>query len=138
MDLVSLNPEFDLFNPEWPLRLANEYSPPAKFVHEAGDRVGQALNSLVAGGCIISGGVVRESVLFRRVRVNSYSDVRRSVLFDEVDIGRHAKVRNAIIDKNVRVPPETRIGYDLEQDKARGFTVTDNGIVVVPKNYRFT
>jgi glucose-1-phosphate adenylyltransferase len=138
MDLVSINPEFDLFNPDWPLRIANEYSPPAKFVHESGDRVGHALNSLVAGGCIISGGVVRESVLFRRVRVNSYADVKRSVLFDEVDIGRHAKVQNAIIDKNVRVPPETRIGFDLEQDRARGFTVTDNGIVVVPKNYRFT
>lgn len=138
MDLVSINPEFDLFNPEWPLRIANEYSPPAKFVHESGERVGRALNSLVAGGCIISGGVVRESVLFRSVRVNSYSDVRRSVLFDGVDIGRHAKVQNAIIDKNVRVPPETRIGFDLESDRARGFTVTDNGIVVVPKNYRFT
>ncbi|XXF79838.1 glucose-1-phosphate adenylyltransferase [Myxococcaceae bacterium GXIMD 01537] len=138
MDLVSVNPEFDLFNPEWPMRLASEFSPPAKFVHESGERVGRALNSLLAGGCIVSGGVVRESVLFRRVRVNSYADVRRSVLFDEVDIGRHAKVQNAIIDKNVRVPPETRIGFDLEQDRARGFTVTDGGIVVVPKNYKFT
>jgi glucose-1-phosphate adenylyltransferase len=137
MDLVSVNPEFDLYNPQWPLRTANESSPPAKFVHEAGDRVGRALNSLVAGGCIISGGVVRESILFRWVRVNSYSEVFRSVIFDEVDVGRHAQIKNAIIDKGVRVPPNTKIGHDLEHDKARGFTVTDNGIVVVPKGYKF-
>ncbi|MFY0527334.1 glucose-1-phosphate adenylyltransferase [Archangium gephyra] len=137
MDLVSVDPEFDVFNPEWPLRTAVEYSPPAKFVHESGERMGRALNSMVAGGCIISGGTVRESILFRRVRVNSYSLVERSVLFDEVDIGRHAKVKNAIIDKDVRVPPNARIGYDLVADKARGFTVTDNGIVVVPKGYKF-
>ncbi|SEU37039.1 glucose-1-phosphate adenylyltransferase [Stigmatella erecta] len=137
MDLVSVNPEFDLYNPEWALRTANEYSPPAKFVHESGDRMGRALNSLVAGGCIVSGGTVRESILFRWARVNSYAEVERSVLFDGVDIGRHAKVKNAIIDKGVRVPPNARVGYDVEQDKARGFTVTDTGIVVVPKNYRF-
>jgi glucose-1-phosphate adenylyltransferase len=137
MDLISVNPEFDLYNPQWPLRTANEYSPPAKFVHESGDRVGRALNSLIAGGCIISGGVVRESILFRWVRVNSYAEVHRSVIFDEVDIGRHAQIKNAIIDKGVRVPANTKIGHDLEQDKARGFTVTDNGIVVVPKGYKF-
>lgn len=137
MDLVSVNPEFDVFNPEWPLRTDNEFSPPAKFVHEAGERVGRALNSMVAGGCIISGGTVRESLLFRRARVNSYALVERSVILDEVDIGRHAQVRNAIIDKDVRVPPGERIGYDLEQDRARGFTVTENGIVVVPKGYKF-
>ncbi len=138
MDLVSVNPEFDLYNPQWPLRTANEYSPPAKFVHESGDRVGRALNSLVAGGSIISGGMVRESILFRWVRVNSYSEVFRSVLLDEVEVGRHVQIKNAIIDKGVKVPANTRIGHDLEQDKARGFTVTDNGIVVVPKGYKFT
>ncbi|OJH36487.1 glucose-1-phosphate adenylyltransferase [Cystobacter ferrugineus] len=137
MDLVSANPEFDVFNPEWPLRTAVEFSPPAKFVHEAGERMGRALDSMVAGGSIISGGTVRQSILSRRVRVNSYSLVERSVLFDEVDIGRHAQVKNAIIDKGVRVPPHTKIGHDREQDKARGFTVTDTGIVVVPKNYSF-
>ncbi|MCP3139481.1 glucose-1-phosphate adenylyltransferase [Pyxidicoccus xibeiensis] len=137
MDLVSVNPEFDIFNAEWPLRTASEYSPPAKFVHESGERVGRALNSMVAGGCIVSGGLVRESILFRRVRVNSYAKVERSVVFDEVDIGRHAQVKNAIIDKGVRVPPNAKIGFDLEADKARGFTVTESGIVVVPKGYRF-
>ncbi|MWR20559.1 glucose-1-phosphate adenylyltransferase, partial [Helicobacter pylori] len=138
MDLVQVTPEFDLFNPEWPLRTANYFSPPAKFVHEAGNRIGQSFNSLVAGGCIISGGTVRESVLFRRVRINSYSLVERSVLFDEVEVGRNAKIRNAIIDKNVKIPPGTEIGYDLEADRARGFTVTASGIVVVAKSFRFT
>ncbi|MFY0582313.1 hypothetical protein ACN28S_55775 [Cystobacter fuscus] len=80
---------------------------------------------------------MRQSILSRRVRVNSYSLVERSVLFDEVDIGRHAHVKNAIIDKGVRVPPHAKIGHDLAADKARGFTVTDSGIVVVPKNYKF-
>ena len=137
MDLVSINPEFDLYNPEWPLRTANESSPPAKFVHDGGDRVGRALNSLLAGGCIVSGGTVRESILFRRARVNSYSEVNNSILLDEVDVGRHARVRNAIVDKNVRIPPGTEVGYDLDADRARGLIVTDGGITVVPKNFRF-
>jgi glucose-1-phosphate adenylyltransferase len=137
MDLVSVSPEFDLYNPEWPLRTVNTDSPPAKFVHEGGDRTGRALNSLIAGGVIISGSTVRESILFRRVRVNSYSDVRRSVLFDEVEVGRHCKIQNTIIDKDVIVPAGTVIGYDLAQDRERGFKITESGIVVVPKSYRF-
>ncbi len=137
MDLISVKPEFDIYNPEWPLRTANADSPPAKFVHEEGDRRGQALNSLVAGGVIISGGTVRESLLFRRVRVNSYASVERSVVFDEVEIGRHCHIKNAIIDKNVIVPPNTRIGFDKEEDEGRGFKITERGIVVVPKSYKF-
>ncbi|MDX2006215.1 MAG: glucose-1-phosphate adenylyltransferase [Meiothermus sp.] len=137
MDLVQVTPEFDLFNPEWPMRAANFNSPPAKFVHEAGARVGQAFNSLIAGGTIVSGGTVRESVIFRRNRINSYALVEKSILLDEVEIGRYAKVKNAIIDKNVRIPPNFEVGYDLEADRARGFTVTAEGIVVVPKSYRF-
>ncbi len=137
MDLIQVTPEFDLYNPEWPLRAANFNSPPAKFVHEAGARTGQAFNSLIAGGCIISGGTIRESVIFRRTRINSYALVERSVLFDEVEVGRYAKLRNTIVDKNVVIPPHTEIGYDLEADRARGFTVTPEGIVVVPKSYRF-
>ncbi len=137
MDLVSVVPQFDLFNPEWPLRTANLFSPPAKFVHETGERIGQAFNSLLAGGVIVSGGTVRESVLFRRVRINSYSLVENAVLFDDVEVGRHAKIKNAVIDKNVRVPEGVEIGYDLETDRARGFTVTPGGVVVIPKGYRF-
>jgi len=137
MDLVAVTPEFDLFNPEWPLRAANFNSPPAKFVHEAGNRTGQSFNSLIGGGTIISGGTVRESVIFRRNRINSYALVERSILFDEVEVGRYAKLKNVIVDKNVRIPPNTTIGYDLEADRARGFTVTPEGIVVVGKSYRF-
>ncbi len=137
MDLISVSPEFDLYNPEWPLRTVNTDSPPAKFVHEGGDRTGHALNSLVGGGVIVSGGTVRESILFRRVRVNSYSEVNRSVLFDEVEIGRHCKIQNAIIDKDVIVPAGTTIGFDLEADRARGFKITESGIVVVSKSYKF-
>lgn len=137
MDLVSAKPEFDLYNPEFPLRTAMEFSPPAKFVHEAGDRTGRALNSLLAGGVIVSGGTVRESVVSRRVRVNSYAELNRSVVLDEVEIGRHCRIQNAIIDKNVHIPPGTQIGYDLEEDRARGFVVTESGVVVVPKSYNF-
>lgn len=137
MDLVAVVPEFDLYNPQWPLRTANLFSPPAKFVHEAGARTGQAFNSLLAGGVIVSGGTVRSSVLSRRVRVNSFSSVERSVLFEDVVVGRHAKVKNAIIDKQVDIPPGTTIGYDLAQDAERGFRITEQGIVVVPQAYRF-
>lgn len=137
MDLVAERPTFDLFNPEWPLRTANLFSPPAKFVREEEGRVGQAINSLIAGGVVVSGGTVRQSVLFRRVRVNSWSQVEQSVLFDDVVVGRHARIQNAVIDKEVVVPEGTEIGYDLEQDRARGFTVTKNGVVVVPKGYVF-
>ena len=138
MDLVAVKPEFDLYNDDWPLRTSSEFSPPAKFVHEGGDRTGHALNSLAAGGVIISGAVVRDSILFRRARVNSYSTVERSVVFDDSTVGRHCTIRNTIIDKNVQVPPGTQIGVNLDDDRARGFEVTDKGVVVVPKSYRFS
>src|SRR5690554_3290038 len=137
MDLVDVVPEFDLFNEEWPLRTSAEFSPPAKFVHDLDDRRGQALNSLLAGGVIISGSTVRESVLARRVRTHSHSLVERSVLFDNVTVGRHALIRNAIIDKNVNIPEGTQIGVNPDDDRARGFTVTAQGVVAVPKGYRF-
>ena len=137
MDLISVNPEFDIYNADWPLRTSSEFSPPAKFVHESDGRRGQAFNSIMAGGAIISGGTVRDSVLARAVHVHSYSLAENCVLFDNVHIGRHSQVKRAIIDKDVIVPPNTRIGYDLEEDRARGFTVTENGVVVVPKSYTF-
>ena len=138
MDLVAVEPEFDLHNPAWPLRGATEFSAPAKFVHEEENRRGQAFNSLVAGGVITSGSTIRESILSRRVRVNSYSLVERSVLFDDVEIGRHCLIRNAIIDKNITVPNNTEIGVDPEADYARGYTITDQGVVAIPKDYVFT
>jgi glucose-1-phosphate adenylyltransferase len=137
MDLVDIEPEFDLFNDEWPLRTSAEFSPPAKFVHEESGRTGRALNSLVAGGVILSGCTVRHSLLARRVRVHSYSTVENSVLFDDVEIGGGCVIRNAIIDKNVTIPPGTQIGVDPDEDRARGFTVTEKGIVAVPKSYSF-
>ncbi len=137
MDLVSINPEFDIYNPEWPLRTSSEYSPPTKFVHESEGRRGQAFNTILAGGVIISGATVRDSVVARSVRIHSYAVVESSVLFDNVEIGRHSHIRRTIIDKDVIVPPGTRIGINLEEDRTRGFTVTENGIVVVPKGYVF-
>ncbi len=138
MDLVAVKPEFDLYNEEWPLRTSAEYSAPAKFVHEEEGRRGQAFNSLVAGGVIISGATVRHSVVFRRVRVNSYATVENSVLFDNVTVGRHARVVNAILDKNVTVPDGVTVGVDPEADRARGLVVTDSGLVCVPKGYKFS
>ena len=137
MDLVSINPEFDIYNPEWTLRTSSEFSPPAKFVHESDGRKGQAFNTIMAGGAIISGGTVRDSILARNVRTHSYSLVESSVLFEDVEVGRHAHLRRCIVDKNVVIPPGTKIGLNLEEDRARGFTVTDNGVVVVPKGYTF-
>ena len=137
MDLVAVTPSFDLYNEAWPLRGSAEFSAPAKLVHEELERRGQAFNSLMAGSVIISGGTVRNSVLSRRTRVNSYSLVENSVLLDEVVVGRRCHVRNAIIDKNVELPEGTQIGLDPDDDRARGFTVTDSGVVVVPKSYRF-
>ncbi|MEZ4629411.1 MAG: glucose-1-phosphate adenylyltransferase [Deinococcales bacterium] len=137
MDLVAVSPEFDIFNHEWPLRTSSEFSPPAKFVHEEDGRRGQAFNSMVAGGVIVSGAMLRNSLLSRRVHVHSYSLVEDSVIFDNCSIGRNCTIRKTIIDKNVNIPSNTQIGVNLEDDRARGFTVTENGVVVVPKSYVF-
>ena len=137
MDLVAADPEFDIYNNDWPLRTSSEFSPPAKFVHEEETRRGQAFNSLVAGGVIISGSTIRHSVLSRRGRVNSYNTIENSVIFDDVDIARNCHINNTIIDKDVTIPEGTEIGINLDDDRARGLTVTEKGIVVVPKGYRF-
>lgn len=133
MDLVTINPTFDLYNPEWPVLTWHFPYPPAKFVHEAGDRSGRALNSIVSGGVIVSGGTVRRSILSPQVRINSFSKVEDSVLFENVNVGRGAVIRRAIIDKNVHIPAGDKIGVDLDRDRER-FTVSDGGVVVVAKD----
>jgi glucose-1-phosphate adenylyltransferase len=135
MDLVSVNPELNLYDPEWNVRTYHPQLPPPKFVFAQADlpdpRVGHAVDSIVCNGSILSGGAVSRSILGYQVRVNSWATVEDSILFDNVEIGRHARVRRAIIDKNVCVPEGMEIGYDIEQDRARGFTVTESGIVVI-------
>jgi glucose-1-phosphate adenylyltransferase len=138
-DLVSVSPAFSLYNPTWPLYSAYYPSPPAKFVFadEKTNRLGIATDSMVSEGCIISGGHVDRSILGPRVRINSFSDVSESILFDDVHIGRHAQVRRAILDKGVVVPAGMTIGYDEAADRRR-FTVTEEGVVVVPKGMDLT
>ena len=134
MDLVSVTPLFNLYNPRWPLISAPLHLPPAKFVFAdaQSQRIGIATDSMVSDGSIISGGTINRCVLHPRVRIHSYSDVDESILMDGVEVGRHSKIRRTIIDKGVKIPPGTTIGYDVELDRQR-FTVTDSGIVVVSK-----
>jgi glucose-1-phosphate adenylyltransferase len=134
MDLVSVQPAFNLYNQRWPIRTGYTHDPPAKFVFrdEANARVGIATESLVSLGCIISGGRIHRSVLSNRVRVNSFSHIEDSVLFENVVIGRHVKIRRAIIDKDVEIPSGTEIGYNLAEDRKRWF-VSEGGVVVIPK-----
>jgi len=135
MDLVSVEPAFDLYDMNWPIRTYQPQYPPAKTVFaggENGQRMGLVLDSIVSNGCIISGGKVQNSVLSPAVRINSYSEVSESVVMDGVKIGRHARVRRAIIDKDVVVPPGTIIGFDRENDE-KHFTVSENGVVVIPQ-----
>ncbi|MDD3983270.1 MAG: glucose-1-phosphate adenylyltransferase [Candidatus Omnitrophica bacterium] len=135
LDLVQVDPVFNLYDREWPLRTYQEQCPPAKTVfagEEITGRVGLVLDSLVSGGCIVSGGRVQRSVLAPQVRVNSYSQISDSILMEGVNVGRYAKIKNAIIDKDVNIPQGMVIGYDAQEDRKR-FFVTDNGIVVVAK-----
>lgn len=135
MDLVSVTPQLNLYDPEWPILTYQPPYPPAKTVLIEGERVGIALNSIISNGCIISGGSVKRSILSPRVMVHSYAEIEDSILFEGVDIGRYSKIRRTIIDKEVRIPQEMEIGYNLDED-AKRFTVTGSGIVVVPKGIR--
>jgi glucose-1-phosphate adenylyltransferase len=135
MDLNDVKPELNLYNRQWPVRSTSYPDPPAKFVFDETNRRGEALDSIVSGGCILSGGLVRKSVLGRGVRVHTGALVEGCVIMDNCDIGRHAKVRRAILDKNVRVPEGATVGYDAEADRARGWHVTDSGIVVIGREH---
>ncbi len=133
IDLISINPIFNLYNTEWPLFTGYAGLPPAKFVHAGPGRLGHASDSLVSPGVIVSGATVSGSVLSPGVYLRSWSSVSDSVVLDGVTVGRHAQIHRAILDKNVVVAERARVGLDPEQDRARGFTVSESGITVVPK-----
>ena len=138
MDLVDVDPVLNLYDREWPIRTYQPQLPPPKFVFfdeglREQARRGEAHDSMVCQGCIVSGGHVRRSILSPNVRVNSFALVENSILFDGVDVGRHCRIRRAIIDKEVSIPPNTTVGYDLDHDRQRGFTITEQGVVVIAK-----
>lgn len=138
LDLVAVDPLFNLYDQQWPIRTYQGQYPPAKFVFAQdyqGGRMGVALDSIVCGGCIISGGRVQTSVLSPNVRVQDHADVRESVIMENVIIGEHCRIRRAIIDKDVIIPPKSEIGYDREADAQR-FTVTESGLVVISKGMK--
>jgi glucose-1-phosphate adenylyltransferase len=130
MDLRTVRPALNLYNRQWPLRTSSYPDPPAKFAFDELNRRGEAIDTIVSGGCILSGGRVRGSILGRGVKVHTGALVEDSVIMDNCDIGRRAKIRRAILDKNVRVPEDAVIGYDSEQDH-KLYHVTESGIVVV-------
>jgi len=134
MDVVAVSPVFNLYDKEWPIRTHQRQYPPAKFVFAESGRTGSAVDSIVSAGCIVSGGMVKNSILSPDVRVNSYSDVEDSIIFSHVNIGRHCKIKKAIIDRDVHIPEGTVIGFDPEADKQNYF-VTETGITVVTRDY---
>ncbi|MGM0384385.1 MAG: glucose-1-phosphate adenylyltransferase [Actinomycetota bacterium] len=138
MDLITVQPVFNLYNYEWPLYTGYASLPPAKFVYGHQDRIGHALDSIVSPGVIVSGGEVVNSVLSPGVRMHSWSSVRGSVVLDNAVINRNTVVNQAILDKNVVLEEGAQVGIDHEHDRARGFTVTEGGITVVPKGLRIT
>ena len=139
MDLIAVEPVLNLYNERWPIHSTMRPLAPAKFVFadKDGDRMGFATDSMVSPGCVISGGRIDHSVLFPKVRINSYATVERSILMDGVVVGRYSQLRNVIVDKHVDIPPRTQIGHDHDLDRKRGLHVSEEGIVVVPKGFCF-
>ena len=138
MDLCAVHPVFNLYNDQWPILTQVPSQPPAKFVHDDGDRVGRAINSIVSNGVIVSGGLVRNSVLSPGARMDSWARVNRAVMLHNSRVNRHAVVENAILDKNVIVLEGATVGVDKEHDRARGFVVSAGGITVVRKGQLVT
>ena len=132
-DLIAVHPIFNLYNYDWPLYTGYTGLPPAKFVHAGPGRMGHAADSIVSPGVLISGAQAAGSVLSPGVHLHSWSNVSNSVLMDDVQVHRYAHVHRAIVDKNVIVNERARIGVDHDEDRARGFTVTESGLTVVPK-----
>jgi glucose-1-phosphate adenylyltransferase len=136
MDLIEVTPEFNLYDQNWPIRTRTFQAPPAKFVFAyEGNRMGLAVDSMVSPGCIISGGRVKRCVLGPFVRVHSYCEIDQSILMPRVTIGRYSRVRKAIIDEDVSLPPNSRVGFDADDDRAHGYVVTESGITVVPSPF---
>lgn len=133
MDLLKPKPPFNLFNSKWPIKTDFYNSPPVKFRWNENERMGMATDSMIAEGCIISGGQLTKCVLSPNVRINSFSYINESILMSGVNVGRHSELKRVIVDKNVIIPPYTKIGFNKDEDLARGFTVTETGITVVPK-----
>jgi glucose-1-phosphate adenylyltransferase len=133
MDLCSVSPVFNLYDNSWPIRTRLHQYPPAKFVFAEPGRTGMAVDSVITAGVIISGASVSNSVVSQDVRINSYSNVDTSIIFSHVNIGRHCRIRRAIIDRNVRIPEGTVIGYDPVEDKRRYF-VTASGLTIVTRD----
>lgn len=142
MDLVSVEPELNLYDRKWPIRTLHHQLPPPKFVFHADGppgqvRRGEAHDSIVCNGSVVSGGRVLNSVISSSVRVNSFAQVEDSIVFSNVDVGRHCKIRRTIIDKDVRIPKGMQIGFDRDADINHGLSVTDDGITVIPKGHVF-
>lgn len=136
MDLINVDPMLNLYDQDWPIRAYHPTSPPPKFVFGSegtSSRRGEALDSVVCQGAIISGGSVARSIIGPNARINSYAQIEDSILFDGVEVGRRCRLRRVIVDKGVRIPAETEIGFDPAADRARGFTVTDSGLVVIAR-----
>ena len=133
MELISPDPALNIYNRDWPIWTYQEQLPPAKFVFDDDSRRGYAVDSMVSGGCIISGGKIKRSLLFSGVRVHSYTAIKESVLLPQVVVHRHAKIKKAIIDASCVIPEGMRIGYDHAEDRARGFRVSKNGVVLVTR-----
>lgn len=133
MELIEPSPPLNLYDSRWPIWTFQEQLPPAKFVFDNEDRRGAAYDSTVSGGCIISGSIVRKSILFSNVRIHSYSDISHAVLLPEVAVGRNCRLRSVLIDRGCTIPEGTEIGIDKEADLARGFRVTDKGVTLVTR-----
>ena len=140
MDLIDVDPQLNLYDAQWPIRAYQPMLPPPKFVFGSegspSTRRGEALDSIVCQGAIISGGRVRRSVVGPNARIHSYASVEDCILFEDVDVGRHCRLSRVIVDKGVKIPPDTEIGFDPQRDRDRGFTVTDSGLVVIARDDR--
>ncbi|WP_455201498.1 glucose-1-phosphate adenylyltransferase [Kaarinaea lacus] len=133
LELIGITPELNLYDEDWPIWTYQEQLPPAKFIFDDEDRRGMAVDSMVSGGCIISGSTVRHSLLFSNVHVNSYAEVEDSVILPDVEIGRNCKIKRCIIDRGCKIPDELEIGVDLAKDRDRFFVSPEGVVLVIPE-----